>query len=153
MLYHLIYRARTTVTLNGFQLTDWLRQGQSYGTRYGITGLLLCAPDGEILHVLEGPAAAVRQLYQELSTEDAYQTGHEVVSEGPWRQRSFPVWQMSFQTETDASPTCQTGYVDFQRLETRLPGLAPTRPLLVYRLLDFVAAHVRRTPARALCYA
>lgn len=153
MLYHLIYRARTTARLSAGQLADWLQRSRAQYASHAITGMLLCAPGGEILHVLEGPAAAVRQRYQELSTQDPCQAGHEIVSEGPWRQRSFATWSTSCPPESGALLREETGYVDFQDLETLLPELAPTRPLLVYRVLDFVAAHIQHNPAQALCYA
>ena len=92
------------------------------------------------MHVLEGTEAAIKDLfYNQIATNPRYGSC-SVIGEGPWTRRSFPDWSMSFQVEDAADLALTDGFVAPDSLGTLLPVLTPTRPALVYQLLEFIGS-------------
>ena len=137
-LYHLVYQSQALVPFEAAELTALLLQSRAYNRQVHVTGLLLHAPDGRFLQVLEGEDVDVRQLYYQHILSDPRHHHCQVLGEGSCAERSFADWNMGFRVAQE------------EELHALLPhgslnsptrhGPKPTiRPKLMELLLDFVA--------------
>ena len=53
-LYHLLYQSQALATFSLPELLELLQQSRAYNAARGITGILLHAPNGQFLQLLEG---------------------------------------------------------------------------------------------------
>lgn len=136
-LYHLLYQSYASEGFTGEELQQLLRQSSLINQAEGVTGLLLYTPDGRFTHLLEGRKQQVLAVYQTL-IDDSRNHTCEILMQGPWSRRSFSTWYVGLADcegiPEDLSMMC----LNFGELPELLPGLAPTRPMLVHRLLSFV---------------
>ncbi|SFP88039.1 BLUF domain-containing protein [Hymenobacter arizonensis] len=92
--YHILYRSHATHPTTEVQLQALLRKCRPYNAAHGITGLLLHS-NGLFVQVLEGPEAAVCNLYARIK-QDVRHSQVVTVSEGKGPARRFGHWDMGF---------------------------------------------------------
>lgn len=135
-LYHLVYQSQALVPLSAPELAELLKQARAHNRRLHVTGVLLHAPDGRFLQVLEGEEADVRQLYYQHIRSDPRHYRCQVLGEGSCVRRSFAKWDMgSHITDVeDLNALLQgSGFTTPAH-----PGFRPTiYPELLKLLLDF----------------
>ena len=64
-LYHLIYQSRALVPFAAPELAVLLHQSRARNWQVHVAEILLHAPDGRFLQIIEGEEANVRQLYHQ----------------------------------------------------------------------------------------
>ncbi|MBC7449712.1 MAG: BLUF domain-containing protein [Hymenobacteraceae bacterium] len=92
--YSLAYQSIPTPRLTAEALLDILVTARRFNAEHRITGLLLVGK-GRVLEFLEGPEAAVRDLYTRIA-HDPRHTAVTLLADGPATQREFPDWAMAF---------------------------------------------------------
>ena len=136
-LYHLIYQSQAIAPFTDAELAALLLQARARNRQVHVTGLLLHAPDGRFLQILEGEEADVRELYYAHILSDPRHYQCQVLGEGSCAEYSFADWNMGFRlaSAADLHDLLQSG-----SLNSPTPhGPKPTiRPELMARLLDFV---------------
>lgn len=138
-LYHLIYQSQAMAAFSLPELVELLQKAWEYNTVRGITGMLLHAPNGQFLEVLEGDTHAVQQLYYDRIAHDPRHEHLIVLSEGPSAVQVFSDWCMSFRT--GAAPLAQPGYLAPSAAYFRVSNLGRATPELMQLLLDFAAGY------------
>ncbi|WP_375417611.1 BLUF domain-containing protein [uncultured Hymenobacter sp.] len=93
-LHHLVFCSTVQVELTDSELVDLLYKARAYNLRHHITGLLLYHAS-QFVAVLEGPAPAVRTLYERIQA-DARHHNVLLLSDGVAARRTFPEWHMGF---------------------------------------------------------
>ncbi|WP_310397743.1 BLUF domain-containing protein [Hymenobacter sp.] len=138
-LYHLIYQSQAVVPFADAELAALLLWSRAYNRQIHVTGLLLHAPDGRFLQILEGEDADVRQLYYQNILSDPRHYQCQVLGEGSCAERSFADWSMGCRVAQadDLHKLLHSGALN---APTR-HGPRPTiRPELMELLLEFVEA-------------
>lgn len=137
--YHLIYQSQALTAFSTMELIELLRQSYASNLANGLTGMLLHAPNGHFLQVLEGDMAAVRHLYYQRIATDPRHEHLVVLSEGPSAAKVFSDWTMSFR----GSPSIigQPGYLPPHAVYVRVCKLSEATPELMRLLLDFTAGY------------
>ena len=138
-LNHLIYQSQALTAFTQPELVELLRKSWTYNLDHHVTGMLLHAPNGQFLQVLEGEEAAVHQLYHNRIAHDPRHEHLIVLSEGTSATQAFPDWCMSFR----ASPglPAQPGYYAPTALYLRVSNLTRATPELKRLLLDFTMGY------------
>jgi hypothetical protein len=108
---HLIYASRAVARFDTDALTALLEQSRARNGSLDVTGLLLFA-QGSFLQVLEGPDAAVDEVYASIERDERH-AGVRLLCREPIGERRFPDWTMGFETP------------DEDRLAHELPGYRP----------------------------
>ncbi|TGE16564.1 BLUF domain-containing protein [Hymenobacter elongatus] len=136
-LYHLIYQSRAVTPFTDAELTALLLWSRANNRQVHVTGLLLHAPDGRFLQILEGEDADVRQLYYEKILSDPRHYQCQVLGEGSCAERSFADWNMGFRLASvaDLHDLLQSGSLNSPTHHGPKPTI---RPELMERLLEFV---------------
>lgn len=93
-LLALVYVSSARRLFTEQELESLLRAARRKNRALGITGLLVYC-GGNVLQVLEGPAAAVRALYAEIGGDPRHKDIHTIV-ELPIATRGFPDWAMAY---------------------------------------------------------
>jgi hypothetical protein len=91
-LHQLIYRSEASACVGYRELTQILRVSRCNNRQRGITGLLLADENG-FLQVLEGDAAAVKELFRHLSADPRHKNVVLIRSEA-LAKRCFARWNM-----------------------------------------------------------
>jgi hypothetical protein len=101
-LWQLIYASGATVAFAEADVKNLVAAAQSRNRAWGITGLLIYY-QGSFLQILEGPMAAVEQLYEQIQTDPRH-ARVLLLERRPITQRDFPGWDLElFEfTATDA---------------------------------------------------
>ena len=136
-LYHLIYQSQAITPFTDAELAVLLQRVRTYNRQVHVTGLLLHAPDGRFLQILEGEEADVRQLYYKFILADPRHYQCLVLGEGSCAERSFADWNMGFRV-AQADDLHNLLHHGSLNPPTR-HGPKPTiRPELMERLLELV---------------
>ena len=139
-LYHLIYQSQALTGFSVAELTALLQKSWTYNLTHSLTGMLLHAPNGQFLQVLEGEAAAVRHLYYHCIATDPRHEHLVVLSEGPSAVQVFTDWCMSFRADQPLG-VGQAGYLSPSAMYVRMCSLTHAPPGLLRLLLDFAAGY------------
>lgn len=94
-LVQLIYVSSTVGLMSQDELKELLISARDANKKHGITGMLL-HDHGNVMQVIEGPKAAIEQLYQNLENDPRH-VGVIVLVNEPITEREFPEWSMSYQ--------------------------------------------------------
>ncbi|WP_310397878.1 BLUF domain-containing protein [Hymenobacter sp.] len=142
-LYHLVYQSRALVPLTAPELAQLLKQARAHNRQLLVTGVLLHAPDGRFLQVLEGEEADVRQLYYEHIRSDPRHYHCQVLGEGRCAERSFTKWDMGCRIAQakDINALLQSNALPPSARPSTQPSI---RPELMKQLLDFVGTKTIR---------
>ena len=147
-LYHLIYQSQALTAFSTTELDELRQQSLAYNTVNDLTGILLYAPNGHFLQVLEGDMAAVQFLYYHRIATDPRHEHLVVLSEGSSATQVFPDWTMSFRESDDtddspdgASQAARPGYLAPRAAYVRVCQLVRATPELMRLLLDFTAGY------------
>ena len=148
-LCHLIYQSQALTAFSTAELDELRQQSLAYNTANDLTGMLLYAPNGHFLQVLEGDAAAVRFLYYHRIATDPRHEHLVVLSEGPSAVHVFPDWTMSFRECGEAGDgpdgaghqAARPGYLAPRAAYVRVCQLVRATPELMRLLLDFTAGY------------
>ena len=138
-LYHLIYQSQALTAFTIAELIELLQQSYTYNMANGLSGMLLHAPNGQFLHVLEGDMAAVKDLYYRRIAIDPRHEHLVVLSEGLSATQVFSDWTMSFRD--GPSLTGLPGYLAPHAAYIRVCKLSEATPELMRLLLDFTAGY------------
>ena len=138
-LSHLIYQSQALTTFTLPELIELLQKSWAYNTAHGVTGLLMHAPNGHFLQVLEGETCAVEHLYYRRIVHDPRHEHLVVLSEGLSEAPVFPDWCMSFRA--DPEQVTLPGYLAPNLAYFRVSNLPRATPGLMRLLLDFAAGH------------
>ncbi len=131
-LYQLAYRSTAAPELDAAGMRQILEHARSANSQTHITGLLLVR-ERQVLQLLEGPEAAVRNVYTAIARDLRHQ---EVVllQAGPLTQREFPDWAMAFAGATVPTELIPFGLVDASRqtyLKVRHANFSPATMALI----------------------
>ena len=137
--YHLIYQSQALTTFTQPELVELLRKSWAYNLNHQVTGMLLHAPNGQFLHVLEGEEATVHHLYYNRIVHDPRHEHLVVLSEGTSTTRVFPDWCMSFRVGPGLPAL--PGYYAPTALYRRVSNLTRATPELKRLLLDFAMGY------------
>ncbi|GAB3853155.1 hypothetical protein GCM10028822_21630 [Hymenobacter terrigena] len=138
-LYHLLYQSLALASFSLSELLELLQKSRAHNAAQGITGILLHAPNGQFLHLLEGEKGAVQHLYYHRIATDPRHEHLVVLSEGPSTAPMFPDWSMSFRSGT--GPLSLPGYLAPSAAYFRVSNLPKAPPELKRLLLDFTAGY------------
>ena len=138
-LYHLLYQSQALASFSLPELLELLQQSHTYNVARGITGILLHAPNGQFLQLLEGEKGAVQHLYYHRIAADPRHEHLIVISEGHNMKQVFPDWSMSFRS--GAGPVTLSGYLAPSAAYFRVSNLPHALPELKRLLLDFTAGY------------
>lgn len=137
-LYHLLYQSQALASFSLPELLGLLHQSRTYNAARGITGMLLHAPNGQFLQLLEGEKGAVQHLYHRIAADPRHE--HlTVLSEGPNTTQVFSDWSMSFRS--GAGLVALPGYLAPSAAYFRVSNLPHALPGLKRLLLDFTAGY------------
>jgi hypothetical protein len=139
-LYHLIYHSQAHQPLDTPALTALLHQSRTYNIEHQLTGLLLHAPDGRFLQILEGEEAAVRALYYDHIVADPRHRRCRLLGAGACAERSFADWHMGFRVASAPELLALLAAGPPSKLVLFAPH-PRLRPELLALLLGFVANH------------
>lgn len=95
-VHQLVYQSQSLIPFTPLDLTELLHHARTYNRGRKVSGMLLYTPDGRFLQVLEGPQAAVRDLYFNRIAVDSRHVNCRVLGEGPALGRSFADWPLAF---------------------------------------------------------
>lgn len=137
-LHHLIYESQATQPLTEADLILLLQKARVYNQANQLTGLLLYAADGRFLQVLEGPMAAIHQMYFEHITHDPRHHRMQLLAAGVLDRRRFSDWHMGFRPATPEALTELTGHLNTADATFLLPLLPNLPSPLLDKLLDYV---------------
>ena len=121
-------------------LVALLEQSREKNAGLDITGMLLYQ-DGNIMQVLEGPDAAVRQLMKTIEADDRH---HDVLQLSAWQyeERQFPDWTMGFKNLNDPAVRELPGYSEFLN-ESLCSETFRAEPGRARRLLEMFRRNMR----------
>lgn len=145
--HQLLYQSYSLIPFEPRELDKLLAQARACNQRRGINSILLYTPDGRFLQLLEGPHAAVRELYYQHLVADPRQYNCQILSEGPSETASFDGRPMDF---------FPAQAPDLRQLlaPVPVPGAAllvprpHTQPEFVALLLEFMQRHELARPER-----
>jgi hypothetical protein len=144
-LYQLVYESQATQAFSETDLQALLQQARQYNTAHALTGLLLQAPSGRLIQVLEGERRCVEALYLRIARDPRHQ--HCTIrSSGPLPTRRFGEWRMGYRATSEGAHTTLLGYVDTASASFLLPLLPVVSRVLLTKLLEYV----RHTPPHPL---
>ena len=138
-LVELIYTSRMTKPLSMTEIVELLDKARTHNTRNGLTGMLTFGAD-RFLQALEGPPAAVNELYERIVTdprhEDVQLLGYHAVP-----HRRFSRWSMGFYAYGVDGSLARAGLPDDQ-FEPQLMTLDQAMALLadMATQMEFAAA-------------
>lgn len=138
-LYHLILQSQALAAFSIQELTELLHKSWAYNHAHSLTGILLHAPNGHFLHVLEGDASAVLHLYHHRIAPDPRHEHLIVLSQGQSSKQVFPNWCMSFRAGSEL--LAQPGYLAPGAACLQASIVSHTTPELSQLLLDFAAGY------------
>lgn len=96
----LVYLSSAREALSDDGLTNILIVSRRNNRRRGITGALIYA-EQRFLQILEGPMAAVDDLFERIRTDPRH-SDVTIVTRGSVERRAFPDWAMGFVTPDEA---------------------------------------------------
>lgn len=137
-LHHLIYESRATEPFAEAELADLLRQARSYNEAHELTGILLYAPDGRFIQVLEGSMEAVYTLYFKRIALDPRHQQHSLLAAGALTHRRFADWRMGYRPATSEALAELSGHFSTADASFLLPVLPHLPTPLLDKLLDYV---------------
>lgn len=137
-LYHLLYQSQALATFSLPELLELLQKSRAYNNARSLTGILLHAPNGQFLHLLEGEKDAVQLLYYHRIAADPRHEHLVVLSEGPSGTLVFADWNMSFRA---TGPLVRPSYLTPGAAYFRVSNLPQPPPELKRLLLDFTAGY------------
>ncbi len=137
-LHHLIYESQATQPFTEAELTRLLQRARAHNEQHDLTGLLLYAPDGRFVQVLEGPLEALHHLYFERIAHDPRHHRLQLLAAGVLDRRRFADWRMGFRPATPAALSQLTGHLDTANATFLLPLLPNLPSPLLDKLLDYV---------------
>lgn len=151
-LHHLIYESQATQLFTDSELAELLHRARIHNEANDLSGLLLYAPDGRFIQVLEGPMEAIHQLYFERITHDPRHQRHQLLAAGILDRRRFSSWSMGYRPATPAALTELAGHFDTTDATFLLPLLPNIPSPLLDKLLDYMqympaSASLKETPA------
>jgi hypothetical protein len=97
-LESLLYRSRATQRVGGMYLLVFMMRAQANNRRYGITGRL-CYNDGQFIQYLEGPANAVRHVWQAIQRDTRHDDIRILHREPCMLERRLPSWPLALTAE------------------------------------------------------
>ncbi|MGI4737957.1 MAG: BLUF domain-containing protein [Janthinobacterium lividum] len=136
-LHHLIYESQARKLFTESELAELLRKARAHNEANGLTGMLLYAPDGRFIQVLEGSMTAIHKLYFESIVHDPRHYRLQLLTAGVLDRRRFGSWRMGYRLATCADLTDLSGHLDTADATFLLPLLHIPSPLLD-KLLDYV---------------
>lgn len=137
-LHHLIYESQAAQPFTEAELTQLLHKARAHNEQHGLTGLLLYAPDGRFVQVLEGLLEALPQLYFERIAHDPRHHRLQLLAASVLNRRRFASWHMGFRPATPADLARLTGHLDTANATFLLPLLPNLPTPLLDKLLDYV---------------
>jgi hypothetical protein len=133
--FFLVYASTAARPFSDDELRDLLTTARAVNLRLDITGLLLYAPGagdlpGTFVQYLEGPPAAVRDLYARIAADPRHREC-TLLREGPTFRRKFSDWTMGFRNLGSLDLGTIPGYnASFGRDWTLTRVLAEPDPVL-----------------------
>jgi hypothetical protein len=124
---HVIYASVAVVPLTVPQLAELLNIARAANEVHGLTGMLLHVEnDGSFFQVLEGDAASIDQLLQNLRRDQRHSNLTIIIRE-PIPQRSFDTWTMGFASLSADELRNIPGFNDFFQDGFCIADLGPGR--------------------------
>lgn len=100
-LLTIIYVSAAREPMSDAQLENLLRVAQARNARLGITGLLLYR-DGNFMQLLEGPEAAVKEVFRAIEQDPRHHMVTRILDESGL-PREFAGWSMAFGRPDDSA--------------------------------------------------
>lgn len=114
---HLVYVSQARAPMTDEELRELLEHSRKRNLADGITGLLIYrySPEfsrGNFLQVLEGPAAALDDVWERISKDRRHHTIVVLEESGDPPERMFADWSMGFKNVQDDDLRGVTGFAD-----------------------------------------
>lgn len=138
LLHHLIYESQATRPFTEAELITLLQEARLHNEARDMTGLLLYAPDGRFMQVLEGRVDDVYELYFRHIAPDRRHHELTLLANGAISHRRFADWRMGFRPTTPEALSELVGHFSMDDATFLLPMLPDLPNTLLDKLLDFV---------------
>ncbi|GEM_PF-1154469 len=137
-LHHLIYESQARELFTESELAELLRKARAHNEANELTGMLLYAPDGRFIQVLEGSPEAIHRLYFECIVHDPRHYRLQLLAAGMLDRRRFSGWHMGYRFATPSELTELSGHLDTADATFLLPLLPNLPNPLLDKLLNYV---------------
>jgi len=126
-MFSLVYISSAVAPFSPTELADLLTASHLKNDRLGITGMLLYK-DGNVMQVLEGEQAVVRELYAKIGRDPRHRGLLTLIQESV-EERQFPDWSMGFRDLRAGNLHATPGYNEFMNTPLTAPEFSsdPTR--------------------------
>lgn len=104
----MLYVSSATFTMNGVQLHELRQESHRNNAEHGVTGILFYI-DRVFLQFIEGPNAAIDQLYSNVSRDDR-NSAIVITLDRTVSQRAFPSWSMGFRSTASDGQVWAPGF-------------------------------------------
>lgn len=95
MIRQLLYTSKEYKRLSFNDIGNLLVRARSWNYEHGITGLLLHAPDGHFVQLIEGKPENIDELFSRIKSDDRHGDIEVVIDQGV-EARAFQDWEMGF---------------------------------------------------------
>jgi hypothetical protein len=134
-VHHILYRSRATQPWTMAELTDLVTHSHPYNTYRDITGLL-CYSEGQFVQLLEGPEAAVLELYAAIRQDPRHEQ-IETLSDAAGPTHWFADWRMALTTPPPPTFHWLLSHLEDRSRPVELPQEPIADPYLVTLLEAF----------------
>jgi hypothetical protein len=131
-VHSLVYVSSATELFSRSELDDILAASRRNNAAAGVTGMLLYK-DGNLMQVLEGDEAAVRDTYARIALDPRHR-GLMVLLEQAVQERQFEDWTMAFRDLEAVDAATVPGYSQFLNTPLTSPEITGD-PSAAWRLL------------------
>jgi hypothetical protein len=131
-VHSLVYVSSATELFSRAELDDILAASRRNNAAAGVTGMLLYK-DGNLMQVLEGDEAAVRDTYARIALDPRHR-GLLVLLEQAVEERQFEDWTMAFRDLEAVDAATVPGYSQFLNTPLTSPEITGD-PSAAWRLL------------------
>jgi Sensors of blue-light using FAD len=131
-VHSLVYVSSATELFSRSELDDILEASRRNNAAADVTGMLLYK-DGNLMQVLEGDEAAVRETYARIALDPRHR-GLLVLLEEAVEERQFEDWTMAFRDLEAVDAATVPGYSQFLNTPLNSPELTKD-PSAAWRLL------------------
>ena len=140
-LQHVLYCSQATEPFDERRLTELLEQSRAYNQQKGITGLL-CYKAGYFVQFVEGPPAALTELFVRIERDPRHQQV-QVLSAGMSPLRQFTDWRLAVAGPHPAEFYWLITYHEAHHHRLVLPQIPVHEPELVAMLEVFSNAYAK----------
>ncbi|MGH1537166.1 MAG: BLUF domain-containing protein [Gammaproteobacteria bacterium] len=111
LVFQLVYISAANKEFSEAELQELLEKARVNNERLHLSGMLLYH-QGSFIQALEGPQAAVEEIYNKISQDERH-TETQVLFRGDLEERDFETWSMGFYRSTQSASENLEGFHQF----------------------------------------